>query len=83
MLERHFDPGFWRETLDRRVEAFHQGNAYAFCIFDRAQGPGGPVLGFLNFNEVVRGVFYACYMGSTQHSCHEPPFDSASADARI
>ena len=23
------------------------------------------------------------FMGSTQHSCHEPPFDSASADARI
>jgi ribosomal-protein-alanine N-acetyltransferase len=63
MLDRHFDPAFWREKLESRAEEFRNGSGFSFCIFDRSEGAGGAVLGTLNFNEVVRGVFLACYMG--------------------
>lgn len=63
MSERHFDPAFWAPSLDSRVEEFRAGTGYSFCIFDRAQGTDGPLLGYVNFNEVVRGVFLASYMG--------------------
>lgn len=61
--ERDFDAGWWRETLDRQVEHFRSGTRYAFCLFDAATGADGPLLGYVNFSEVVRGVFLACYMG--------------------
>jgi ribosomal-protein-alanine N-acetyltransferase len=63
MTARDFDPALWREALDRQVEHFKSGTRYAFCIFDRATGDDGPLLGYVNFSEVVRGVFLACYMG--------------------
>lgn len=61
--ERDFDAGFWRETLDRHVEHFRNGTRYAFCLFGAARGADGPLLGYVSFSEVVRGVFLACYMG--------------------
>ena len=63
MSARDVDAGYWRERLDRQVEQFQAGTAYAFSIFDRATGADGPFLGYVNFSEVVRGVFLACYMG--------------------
>lgn len=57
MGPRDFDLGFWRETLDRQIAHF------AFSMFERETGAGGPLLGYVNFSEVVRGVFLACYMG--------------------
>jgi ribosomal-protein-alanine N-acetyltransferase len=63
MTPRDFDAGFWRETLERfKVQAV-QGARYSFCIFERRLGLDGPLLGYLNFTEIVRGVFQACYMG--------------------
>lgn len=63
MTARDFDAGFWRETLDRHVANCRAGTRYSFCIFERGPGVDGPLLGWLNFSEVVRGVFLACYMG--------------------
>jgi ribosomal-protein-alanine N-acetyltransferase len=63
MTARDFDIGFWKETLDRQVENFRKGTRYSFLIFPKHRGLGGPLLGYLNFSEVVRGVFLACYMG--------------------
>jgi ribosomal-protein-alanine N-acetyltransferase len=61
--ERDFDARFWRETLDRQLEHFRNGTRYAFCLFDVSAGIDGPLLGYVNFTEIVRGVFQACYMG--------------------
>jgi ribosomal-protein-alanine N-acetyltransferase len=61
--DRDFDVAYWRLALDRHVSEFRAGTRYAFGIFDRAAGVDGPLLGYLNFSEVVRGVFLACYMG--------------------
>lgn len=63
MTARDFDASAWRQTLERLVESARAGSRYAFCIFDRRSGIDGPLLGYLNFNEIVRGVFQACYMG--------------------
>lgn len=63
MTKRDFDVGFWREALERRVEQVRSGSRYAFLIFPRESGLDGPLFGYVNFNEVVRGVFLACYMG--------------------
>lgn len=63
MGSRELDEGFWRERLAKDVEQYAAGTRYAFGIFDRATGADGPLLGYLNFSEVVRGVFLACYMG--------------------
>lgn len=60
---RHFDAGALRESLDASVADYRAGSRYAFCIFERGAGADGPLLGYLNFSEVVRGVFQACYMG--------------------
>lgn len=63
MGERDFDVAFWQQTLARQIDAFHKGTRYAFCIFHRDSGTEGPLLGYITFSEVVRGVFLACYMG--------------------
>lgn len=63
MSERDFDVDFWKATLDRQIELFRSGVRYSFCIFPAQTGADGPLLGYLNFSEVVRGVFQACYMG--------------------
>lgn len=63
MTARDFDPGAWRETLERLVESARGGTRYSFCIFRRESGCDGPLLGYLNFTEIVRGVFQASYMG--------------------
>ncbi len=63
MLPRDFDLAYRREILDRQIEQFRAGSRYGFSIFDRGAGQDGPLIGHLNFSEVVRGVFLACYMG--------------------
>jgi ribosomal-protein-alanine N-acetyltransferase len=63
MTPQQFDAAFWRERLEQQIEAFHNGTRYAFSMFSREAGIGGPLLGYVTFSEVVRGVFLACYMG--------------------
>ncbi|HET9095089.1 MAG TPA: GNAT family N-acetyltransferase [Candidatus Baltobacteraceae bacterium] len=63
MTARDFETSAWRETLEHLVGSARSGSKYAFCIFDRQSGLDGPLLGYLNFSEIVRGVFQACYMG--------------------
>lgn len=63
MGSRYLDESFWRERLEMYVEEFKAGKTYAFSIFNRNDGADGQLLGYLNFSEVVRGVFLACYMG--------------------
>lgn len=57
------DPVAVGAALDRDARGYWDGTRYAFCIFERDAGADGPLVGYLNFSEVVRGVFQACYMG--------------------
>lgn len=63
MTGRDFDVRFWREALERFKAQAAQGTRYSFCIFERDRGLDGSLLGYVNFTEIVRGVFQACYMG--------------------
>lgn len=63
MAERAFDEDAVRQDLERQVAAFHDDRRYSFTIFSNNAGVGSTPLGYINFSEVVRGAFQACYMG--------------------
>ena len=62
-FQREFAVDFWQGSLERRRDAFAADRAYSFGIFWRDAGLQGPLLGYCNFSEVVRGLFQACYLG--------------------
>ena len=61
--EREFAVDFWQGSLERRQAAFASDRSYSFGIFWRDATLQGPLLGYCNFSEVVRGVFQAAYLG--------------------
>ena len=61
--QREFAVDFWQSSLERRRQAFTADRAYSFAIFWRDSGLQGPLLGYCNFSEVIRGLFQACYLG--------------------
>ncbi len=63
MSARAFDEEAVAQDLERQMSAFRDDRRYIFTIFPRAAGAAGPPLGYINFSEVVRGAFQACYMG--------------------
>lgn len=63
MSERDYDAVALAEVLERRLEQCRNGSRYSFFIFHRDDDAGARLLGYVNFSEVVRGVFLACYMG--------------------
>lgn len=63
MNARAFDEDACREDLERQITAFHDDRRYSFTIFSGDAGADGPVLGYINYGEVVRGLFQAAYMG--------------------
>ena len=63
MSARHFDAAAQRDVLDAQIDQFRKGVRCAFSIFERDAGDGAPLIGYVHFSEVVRGVFLACYMG--------------------
>lgn len=72
------------EALQRDTVLAADGRAYRFLIFDRSQGLGGKVIGRLNFTDVVRGAFQACYMGySLAHDMQGRGYMTEAARAGI
>lgn len=63
MTAGQIDPEGCAQMLDAAVAAARQGTRYAFLVFEGPAGAAGPVVGYLNFSEIVRGAFLACYMG--------------------
>lgn len=63
MTARAFDADAVRQDLERQLAAFHEDRRYSFTIFARDTDTDAPPLGYINFGEVVRGAFQACYMG--------------------
>ncbi|OEF99906.1 alanine acetyltransferase [Vulcanibacillus modesticaldus] len=52
---------FWRKDILQRHEEFNSDRSLRMFIFDKAEP--GKVIGSVNFNQIVRGVFHACYLG--------------------
>jgi ribosomal-protein-alanine N-acetyltransferase len=61
--QREYAIDFWETSLERRRQNFFNDKGYNFGIFWRDAGLQGPLLGYCNFSEVVRGLFQACYLG--------------------
>lgn len=61
--QREFAVDFWQASLEKRRLAMTADRGYSFGIFWRDAGLQGPLLGYCNFSEVVRGLFQACYLG--------------------
>ena len=52
-----------RALRERAVADARAGNAYSFAMLPVDPQPDTPIVGWLNFTNVIRGVFAACYMG--------------------
>ena len=63
IYDREIQVDFWESALERRQQAFFEDKRYSFGIFWRVEGSHGPLLGYFNFSEIVRGLFQACYLG--------------------
>jgi len=52
----------WRARLSQNRQDWREGRAVRFVVFRRSQLEG-PVVGFVNFTQISRGPFDACYLG--------------------
>lgn len=63
LRSKDFDPQATARALGTDVERALAGSDYRFCIFDRRLGVESPILGHVNFTNIIRGVFLACTLG--------------------
>lgn len=56
-----FTPSDWEQRLSLAARAFEDGTAYSFIILDPADD--SRVIGEINYSNVIRGVFHACFLG--------------------
>jgi ribosomal-protein-alanine N-acetyltransferase len=56
-----FTTDFWKEKLREEVDEFHRGLAVRFVMHLRPDATR--IVGSVNYTQVVRGVFQACYLG--------------------
>jgi [ribosomal protein S5]-alanine N-acetyltransferase len=54
---------YWRDRLALAIEDYIAGRAARFVLQARGVDEDGPILGNLNYTNVVRGVFLACHLG--------------------
>lgn len=52
---------FWKERIPKHREAFLADQGLRLYIFDKASG--SEVMGSLEFSQICRGPFQACYLG--------------------
>jgi ribosomal-protein-alanine N-acetyltransferase len=62
-----FTESFWAERLAMSVEEFHADRAVRFVMQAREPGrlapPDAPIVGTINYTNIVRGAFHACHLG--------------------
>jgi [ribosomal protein S5]-alanine N-acetyltransferase len=58
-----FTEPFWAERLAVSVEEFHADRAVRFVMQARGPGEAAPILGTINYTNIVRGAFHACHLG--------------------
>lgn len=57
-----YSEGFWRSRLRGARDELRAGSSLRLFLFPRGE-PEGPVLGTVNFTQIFRGPFQACYLG--------------------
>ncbi len=58
-----YTEGHHAEKLGRDLRDLDDGKGARFLIFGRDEGISGPVLGLVNFSQVVRGPLQSCFLG--------------------
>lgn len=56
----HYQPAGWQNRLQVMNEMHREGSAFHFVLLDKEENE---VMGVANFSNVLRGSFYACYLG--------------------
>lgn len=59
--ESFYTEEVWRNEIKLRTKDFQEGRSLRMFIFDKADE--NKVIGTVNFNQMIRGVFHACYLG--------------------
>ncbi|APR85825.1 Ribosomal-protein-S5p-alanine acetyltransferase [Minicystis rosea] len=60
--EGYFTEGYWYRRLERNQDELARDQSLRFALLERGK-PEGPVLGHVNFNNIVRGSFQTCTLG--------------------
>ena len=60
--EGMFSPAFWERRFRQDLADHRAGRSLRFVFVERANA-AGPLLGFCNFTQFVRGAFMACTLG--------------------
>jgi ribosomal-protein-alanine N-acetyltransferase len=63
LIAAQLDPNALREVRAAAVNHARNGTGYSFAILPRDGGAGVPIVGWLEFSNVVRGIFQSCNMG--------------------
>ena len=70
-----FGEAFWAERLAASVDEFHADRAVRFVMQARLAGRAppddAPILGTINYTNIVRGAFHACHLGYQVARAHE------------
>lgn len=67
--EGYFGETYWHRRLERNRDDFARGISMRLVML-RRDDLSGPVIGTVNFNQIVRGAFQACTLGySLDHRC--------------
>ena len=69
-----FTEAFWAERLAASVEEFHADRSVRFVMQAGAAPPpprNAPVVGTLNYTNIVRGAFHACHLGYQVGRAHQ------------
>jgi ribosomal-protein-alanine N-acetyltransferase len=64
--EGFFKEELWVRELKSRQVQFYKGEGLRLVIFSK-QAANGPVIGVINFTDIIRGVFQACFLGYSIH----------------
>src|SRR4051812_45384162 len=60
--EGYFTEGYWYRRLERNRDELTHDVSLRLTLFRRSD-PEGPVLGHVNFTQIVRGAFQSCFLG--------------------
>lgn len=66
----YFTEGFWYRRLEQNHDELASDQSLRLVV-QRRDDPDGPVVGHVNFNNIVRGAFQACTLGYSLDHRHE------------
>lgn len=59
--DNFYTTGFWEKDIESRLKEYKEDKSLRMFIFDKIDNC--TIIGVVNFNQIVRGAFHACYLG--------------------